>query len=335
MRLAADCAPQQSAPPSDHGPSNSRRHPAVQTTTDPDRSTRIAREPGAANRIRLDRSAIALQPISRLMAPGRRGHDCLSPTPGNSPPDHRPCTSVRRRMGTSKRVRQRGVSSGRRVSSREQRRQQYTVTLTTPRLDDDEQRLAALWEHGVVDDAAPTVAHDDAITTLFASACDTATPTPAARPRPRRSVRAQQPRVRTRHTTRPRRRQLAGAAVGVLAAVTVAIAIATDGTPSRAPSDSSTPHPRAAPTAPAPTAHLDRRPNRPGTTQRRQRTPHAPRRTERLARRSTQTSRDGRDTSRARPSQRPAAGPSEARPIPAPVPPPLATSSACDEFPPC
>jgi hypothetical protein len=236
------------------------------------------------------------------------------------------------------RVRDRGVSAGRRVSSPSQRRQHHTVPLTTSQLD-DEQRLAALWEHDVDDDESYTASHEDARATLFASACDTATAAHTTRPRRRRSARPQQSRVRTRPPRRAQPRRLAGAAISVLAAL--AVVIVTDGTPTGTPSDdTSKPTPQAVHTVPAPTtpAHIDR-PDRTGTTRRRTRTPSAPQQTERPKRRPAQTSRGDRKTRRDRPLRRPTARPPAARPSrpPAapPVPPPVATSSACDEFPPC
>ena len=232
-------------------------------------------------------------------------------------------------------------STGRRVSSPGQRRQHHTVPLTTPQLD-DEQRLAALWEHDVDDDGAHTASHDDARATLFATARDTATAAHTTRPRRRRSARPQQSRRRTRPPRRAQPRRLAGAAISALAALTVVIVIATDGTPSGTPSyDTAKPSPQAVRTAPTPTtpAHVDRHPERTGATRRRTRTSNAPQEAERPKRRPAQTSRADRNTPHDRPSRHAAARAPAARPsrppAPPPVPPPVATSSACDEFPPC
>ena len=119
--------------------------------------------------------------------------------------------------------------------------------------------------------------------------------------------------------------------------------LATHGTPAGGPHEP-TPGPRpraaqatAAPTAPAP-------PNRTGTTRRHDHTPAVSQRTEHATRRRPQTSRAHLGAPRLRPSRRPIARPSDAgprrqpAPPPVPVPPvpvPAATSSACDEFPPC
>jgi hypothetical protein len=210
------------------------------------------------------------------------------------------------------------------------------VTPATARLADDEQRLAALWEDEL-DDGNASAAHDDETTTFFPISREA-----GMRARVTQSTTRTSPRTQLPHMRRgPMPRQLAGAAVCGLAAAVVMLA--THGTPAGGPHEPTPgPRPRAAqatavPTAPAP-------PNRTGTTRRHDHTPEVPRKTEHTTRRRAQTSRAHLGAPRPRLSRRPIARPSDAgprrqpAPPPVPVPPvpvPAATSSACDEFPPC
>lgn len=211
-------------------------------------------------------------------------------------------------------------------------RQDLMVALSTPRLEDDEQRLAALWEHDFDSSAADAEAQDDATATLFATAEQAHAGTS-----PHRAPGGSRAGTHPRQERRAQRRRLAGAAVGVLTASVLAVVALT--TP-RTPDDMSNPRPRATLTAPVQppipvrTRSARRGPrsdSTPGTRRslRRPDRPHAHGETRERA----QTSRGLRNARQARPSRRPSAGP-HATP-PRRQPPPVATSSACNEFPPC
>lgn len=203
----------------------------------------------------------------------------------------------------------------------------------TARLDDEDQRLAALWESDVDGSAGDAAAHDDETATFFPVSGDAGMRAREPQPATRASRWTQRPRMRP--ATKPRR--LAGAAVcGLVAAVVV---FATHGTPARHPHEPTpVPRPRAArataaaPPAPAP-------PNHAGVARRRHHPPAVPHKPEHPTRTRAQTSRAHMSAPRPRPSRRPTAAPSDAaprrQPAPPPVPVPPATSSACDEFPPC
>ena len=104
------------------------------------------------------------------------------------------------------------------------------MTGTTPRLDDGEQRLTALWEHDLDDAAAEPKTADDAITALFSSSPDgeahispgeTTGSTRRSAPDPGRQ--RAQARSRRRRAHPPHRLLGAGAAVAAAAVLFVAL----------------------------------------------------------------------------------------------------------------
>ena len=252
---------------------------------------------------------------------------------------------TRREMSSSRPPRPRWPP-GRRVSSADPRRQNPTVTRST-RLDDGEQRLAALWEYELDDAAAEAKTADDVIAALFSSSPDGEAPANqrASTSRTRRST--SRPSGQRAHArARPRRAHLPHRLLGSGAAVvaTFALLIAT---PDWFGEHSDNVAPKARPQAGhAATAVARERSAQPERSVRDSRTVRRHHR--RLAtKQAPEAARPRRKPSRAAhrerdpPTPPPSRSPS-ARSLAEPAPPRerrvpsvAPTSSACDEFPPC
>ncbi len=214
------------------------------------------------------------------------------------------------------------------------------MSLSTPRLDDDDQRLAALW------DGAPEAEEgDDGIDALFSSSHDDAEqkiPRAATRMRRRYSFhREGRPsRSRPRPLRAPQSPWLLGAAAAVAAAgALILVAPRPFDSPHTPTTDRRQPSGRTVPAARAPERRLH--PKRPGrgsreTRERRQEPVESPHQREHVRRDPAQAPRDGR-RSTARPASPRHVAPA-VDPPPRPHKPhiaPPALSSACNEFPPC
>jgi hypothetical protein len=225
-----------------------------------------------------------------------------------------------------------------------------TVASSTPRLDEDERRLVALWEYESKDGAAHTESADDAVAALFSSSLGGAPRTdvrPAASRTRRSATRpaGQRSHARPRPHRQPAPRRLRGVGAVVAAALHVAFAIpgAFTGAPDSATDQirhraSRTDVPLAA-QEPSPAEREAARSQR--TRQRRNNPAETVQQTDEVRRDRVRASRSHRDsTARAR-SRRRTGRPADVTALPPPPPasrqvtPPTPLSSACDEFPPC
>ena len=290
-----------------------------------------------------DRSATKPAHGGRLRIVKTEGHAACRHRRSHNPRPGGPTSAAARLPGDGHTA---PPATGRRVSSADPRRQKPTVTGTTPRLHDGEQRLTALWEHGLDDAAAEPKTADDAIAALFSSSPDgeahtspreTTGRTRRAAPDPG-SQRAQA-RSRRRRSHLPHRLFGAGAAVAAAVALLV---LAPDWFGEHPDSVATKAHPQASHTAAAAggrSAQPERK-VRDGHTvrghHRRPATQQAPE-AARPRRRLTRAAQRDRDPPAPPPSRsatlRPLAEP--APPHAREVPSAAATSSACDEFPPC
>ena len=223
------------------------------------------------------------------------------------------------------------------------------MTGTTPRLDDGEQRLTALWEHDLDDAAADPKTADDAIAALFSSSPDGGAHTSpretterARRSAPDPGSQRAQARSRRRRSHLPHRLLGAGAAIAATFAVALLI-VAPDWFGEHPDSVATKPRPQPGQAA---TAVTRRRPAEPErkvrdsrTVRRHHRRPTTQQEPEaaRPRRRLSRSAQRDRDTPTPPPSRSPTVLPL-AKPKTAharEAPPATATSSACDEFPPC
>ena len=243
-------------------------------------------------------------------------------------------------------------ATGRRVSSADPRRQKPTVTGTTPRLDDGEQRLTALWEHDLDDAAADPKTADDAIAALFSSSPDGEAHTSprettgrTRRSAPRPGSQRAQARSRRRRAHLPHRLPEVSAARsrGRLAVAFALLIVAPDWFGEHPDSVATKARPQAGHAA---TAVARRRPAEPERKVRDSRTvpsaPPAPRHPASTGSRAPETQALAICATRSGLATPPPSRSTTVRPLAEPTPPharevpsAAATSSACDEFPPC
>jgi hypothetical protein len=225
------------------------------------------------------------------------------------------------------------------------------VARSTSRLDEDEQRLAALWEHESEDGAAHTESADDAIAALFSSSPDDAAHVrPTARRTRRCSTRpgVHRSHARARPPRLPTPRRLLVLGVAVVAALVIAFVApgaftgAPDGATDRirngaVRTDETVAAQRSTPAEPEAG-------RRQGARHRHVNPAETPRQTDDVRRDRVRASRRNRDSPPRAHSRRRSARPADVTASPPPRPPtpasrqvtpPTPLSPACDEFPPC
>ena len=357
MAYGADCAHRRCALPSEPDPASSRSPNLAPTDAESGATERAGHNQCVARRrAPRDRNATQHAHVGYRRIMRTDGHVCLSspslaqPLPGGPRRllvDRVPGSTVptRREMSSSRPPRPRWPP-GRRVSSADPRRQNPTVTRST-RLDDGEQRLAALWEYELDDAAADAKTADDVIAALFSSSPDGEAQTNqrASTSRTRRSTsRASGQRRHAR--ARPHRAHLPHRLLGAGAAVAATFALLIV-TPDWFGEHSDNVATKARPQAGhAATAVARGRAAQPERTVRDSRTVRRHHRRP-ATKQAPEVARPRRKPSRAAhrerdpPTPPPSRSPS-ARPLAEPAPPHARrvpsvapTSSACDEFPPC
>lgn len=219
------------------------------------------------------------------------------------------------------------------------------MALSMPRFDDDEQRLAALWEHTLGDDASNPETADDTIAALFSSSRESAEHRPPCasvrrtrRSSAHRSGHGSGARMQRFEWTGPQR--LLGAApilVAVLVVVFVAPRTLTGSTDDNAAVKGRPQGGRIAPAiAPERPSRAEQRTVRSQPARQRRQPAVKPRhQAKRASRTGVQVPRGDRQLP-ARPQSPHHPRPLDVTPRTQPrVPPRAAPSSACDEFPPC